>query len=93
LEAAHVAFELSAGEPAAAADVDRVQLAGLHQRIDGRAPNPEDLGGFFGRQQQGIAGQHVAERLRITHVHISWSVMHSLSWAVRCAGSCVSLTG
>jgi hypothetical protein len=85
LEAAHVALELGAGQPAAAADVDRVQYTGLHQRVDGRAPNPKDLGGFFRRQQQGIAGQHVAERLRINHVHISSSVKHSLSWAVRSA--------
>jgi len=48
LQTADVAFELGPGKAAAAADVDRVQLAGLHQRVDRRAAQAQDLRGLFG---------------------------------------------
>lgn len=68
LEAADVAFELGSGQAAAAADVDGSQLAGLHERVHGRPSDAEDVRSLLGRQQEGLGGQYVTERLRITHV-------------------------
>jgi hypothetical protein len=61
----HVPLELGAGEPAAATDVDRAKLAGLHECEDRRAAEAEDLRGFLWRQQQGVTGQLVATLLRV----------------------------
>jgi hypothetical protein len=44
-----------------------MQVAGLHEGVDGRAADVKDFGGLF-RQQEGLSGQHVAEQLRICHV-------------------------
>ena len=71
LEASDVAFEFGSGEAAAAADVDGAQLAGLHEGVDGRPADAEDVRSLLGRQQEGLGGSDVAERLRITHVVIS----------------------
>jgi hypothetical protein len=64
-EPAYIALELRAGDPTAAADVHRMQFANLHEGVDGRATDSKDLGGLFRRQQEGVSGQHVAERLRL----------------------------
>src|SRR3954451_4917779 len=50
-EPAHVALELGAGEPAAAADVYRVEVAGLDERIHGGASDAQQLGGLLWCQQ------------------------------------------
>jgi hypothetical protein len=71
LQAADVALEFGAGEAAAAADVNRAQFADLHQRVDRRAADAQHDSGFFRGQEEWIAGQYVAERLRITHVDSS----------------------
>jgi hypothetical protein len=65
LQAVHVALELGSGEPAATADVDRSQLAGLHEGVHGGAAETEDSRGLLGRQQQGIACQNVPKPLRL----------------------------
>jgi len=45
-----------------------MKFAGLHEGVGGRTADPERVCGFLRRQQEGLGGQHVAERLRISHV-------------------------
>ena len=52
LEAADVAFEFGPGEPAAAPDVDGSQLAGLHEGVDGRSSDAEDVRSLLAAHQQ-----------------------------------------
>src|SRR4051812_36343331 len=68
LEPADVALQLRAGDPAAAADVEWVELAGLHQRVDRRAPDAEHRGGLLGCEQQRVAGDRLPRSLRVAHL-------------------------
>jgi hypothetical protein len=56
VEPADIALELGAGDPAAAADVHRPELAPLDQGVDRRPPDPEKVGRLLGGQQQSVVG-------------------------------------
>src|SRR4051794_19372632 len=71
LEPAHVALDLRLGYPAAPADVYRAQLPALHERVNRRATDTQDLRCLFGREKQTVAGHDRPERLRINHVDLS----------------------
>ncbi len=55
------------GKAAAAADVYRMKVAGLHERIDGRSTDAEGRRFFPESEQQGIASQHILEGLRVSN--------------------------
>ncbi len=57
MEAIDVILELGTRQAAAPTDVHRTQRSGLDEPVDGCAPDPQHLSGFFWRQQQRIAGQ------------------------------------
>jgi hypothetical protein len=71
LEPVDEALDLCLGDPAAAPDVYGTQLPSLHERVDRRATNPEDLRGFLGSEEEPIGVHDVPKRLRITHVVLS----------------------
>jgi len=68
LQVVHKALELGATQAAAAADVDRMQVAGPHQRVDGGPSDAQYLGSFFRGQEKWVGGKDFARRLRISHV-------------------------
>jgi hypothetical protein len=53
LQAGDVPLEFRAREAAAAADVDRTELSGFHERVHRGAADTENTGGLLGRQQNG----------------------------------------
>ena len=63
-----VALELGSGQPAAAADVHRSEISGLHEGVEGGPSDAEHVRGLFGRQQQRLAGQSVRPPLWVLHV-------------------------
>src|SRR3954454_9053171 len=71
MELANVALELRLGDPAAAADVHGPQIPALHERVNGRATDAKDVGGFFRGEEESIGGHDAPERSHITHVLIS----------------------
>jgi hypothetical protein len=71
LEPVHVALNLCLGYPTAAADVHGTQLPALHECVDRRATDAEDVRGLLGREEESIGGHDVPKRLRITHVGLS----------------------
>jgi hypothetical protein len=54
VEPVDVALELGTGDPTAATDVHRSQLALLDERLDGGPTDAEDVGCLVGGQQQLI---------------------------------------
>ena len=70
IEPAHIAFELCAGDPAAASNVHRVEFAGSHEGVDGRATDAQHFGGLLGCQQQPLASQHALKPLLITYLEL-----------------------
>src|SRR4051794_29194208 len=71
LEPAHVALNLCLGYPTAAADVHGTQLPALHECVDRRATDAEDVRGLLGGEEESIGGHDVPKRLRIIHIDIS----------------------
>ena len=67
LQAVDVALELGPGQAAAAPDVDRVQVAGLHEGVDGRAADTQQPGGLLGSEQQRLVGPFRSEPVRFGH--------------------------
>src|SRR4051812_21370814 len=65
LQHADIALEFGAGQPAAAADVYRVEVAGLDECINGRASDTQQLGDLLWCQQERVAGRHVSHSLWI----------------------------
>jgi hypothetical protein len=68
LKPVDVALELGAGDPAAAADVHRMQVAGLHECVDRGSADAEHRGGLFGCEQQRVTGRQVPGSLRVVHL-------------------------
>jgi hypothetical protein len=52
LQHADIAIKFGAGQTTTATDVDRTQIAGLDEGIDGGAPNPQERGGFLRSEKQ-----------------------------------------
>jgi hypothetical protein len=82
LEPADVALNLCVGYPTAAADVHGTQLPALHECVDRRATDAEDVRRLLGREEKPTGGQDVRKRLRITHLDLSGSVARCRAEAV-----------